>query len=299
MLADRDYMRESSGRAPWSMTAKLMVALVVAFAATEFLLAYGNRGILDYLLLELGGVKRGWLWQFLTFQFLHGSLLHLAGNLLGLWFCGRLVERVMGSGRFLVFYLGCGVVGGMLQILLAALVGGPFLGPVIGASAGVMAVVALFCLIQPNAEFLLFFIVPVKARYLLIGETAIALFFTLVPRADGIAHAAHLGGIVAAVLWFRARWHDDLMPLPWEGLMERFRGALRRRPPARVIRPTGWSRPRVQAEPAPPKPEPTAAEFMEREVDPILDKIAAHGLQSLTEREKKILEAARDRMAKR
>lgn len=298
MLSDRDYMREPEGRPPLSMTAWLMISLVVVFAAERINAVYVKAPIGDYLPLSLEGIQEGYVWQLLTFQFLHGSLLHLVGNLLGLWFCGRFVEQVIGRWRFLWFYLGTGVCGGLLHLLLAWSFPTWFGAEVVGASAGVMAVIALFCLIQPDAEFLIFFILPVKARIVLIAETAIALFFTVVPTDRGIAHAAHLGGIVAAVLFFRARWHDDMMPLPWEGLGQRLGRLFQKPAPRPVPGIPQWQKLERERRPARPV-EPTPDEFMAREVDPILEKIAAHGIQSLTEREKQTLERARAKMVKR
>lgn len=288
-------MRDPGSRAPWSMTVWIMSALVAVFAATRIDEVYFRSGIDRHLMLSVEGIQQGEVWRLLTFQFLHGGLMHLVGNLLGLWFCGRFIETVTGPWRFLLLYLGAGVFGGLLQLLLAWQLPAWFGGPVLGASAGVMALVALFCLLQPEAEFLVFFVVPVKARVILIAEVCIAVFFTLVPERGGaVAHAAHLGGIIAAVFFFRARWHDELMPLPWQGLASRFRRRPKSRPMAPVLTP------RFVATSA-PKAAPVAddADYISREVDPILDKIAAHGLQSLTEREKKVLQTARDRMVKR
>ncbi len=284
-------MRAPGSRAPWSLTVWIMSALVIVFAATQIDEVHFSR----YLMLSVEGIQQGGVWRLLTFQFLHGGLMHLVGNLLGLWFCGRFIETVTGPWRFLLLYLGSGVFGGLLQMLLAWQLPAWFGGPVLGASAGVMALVALFCLLQPEAEFLVFFVVPVKARVILIAEVCIAVFFTLVPERGGaVAHAAHLGGIIAAVFFFRARWHDELMPLPWQGLASRFQRRPKSRPMAPVLTP------RFVAAAAPKaRPVEDDADYISREVDPILDKIAAHGLQSLTEREKKVLQTARDRMAKR
>jgi membrane associated rhomboid family serine protease len=254
---------------------------------------------LALLPLDLEGVKRGYLWQLVTFQFVHVGLFHLACNLLGLWFCGRFVEHVLGARRFLLFYLGSGIAGGLLHLALAAAVPKVFGVPVFGASAGVMALVALFCLLQPEAEFLVMFVLPIKAKILLIAETSIALFFTLVPSDPGIAHAAHLGGIAAAFLFFRRRWHDEMISVPWDGLASRLKGFLRRPAASRAnaqVRPKRPARVvRDQRQDVPPPGE----DFMAREVDPILEKVAAHGIHSLTAKEKETLERARSRMGKR
>jgi membrane associated rhomboid family serine protease len=291
-------MRDSDERPPLSMTVRLMIALVAVFAVVQIAMVYLNGRWLEYLPLSYDGLRRGFVWQLLTFQFVHVGLFHLAGNLLGLWFCGRFAEHVLGRGRFLAFYLGTGVVGGLFHVALAAALPKVFGAPVYGASAGVMALVALFCLLQPEAEFLFMFVVRIKAKVLLIVETAIALFFTLVPSDPGVAHAAHLGGIVAAMVFFRLRWHDEMMPLPGADWFGRIKSLFRRQP---VRRPQpSLARKPVESRREPAKViEVTPEEFMAREVDPILEKIAAHGIHSLTAREKETLERARSRMSKR
>lgn len=292
-------MRDSDGRPPLTMTVKLMIALVASFAFLQIALVYFSSEWLGLLPLSFEGVKRGCVWQLVTFQFVHVGLFHLAGNLLGLWFCGRFVEQVLGARRFLLFYLGSGIAGGLLHLALAAAVPKVFGVPVFGASAGVMALVALFCLLQPEAEFLVMFVVPIKAKILLLAETSIALFFTLVPSDPGIAHAAHLGGIAAAYLFFRRRWHDELMAIPgtawWNQVAQLFRRRADR--PAKAARPIRRNAPTAVPMEAPRESSPD--EFMAREVDPILEKIAAHGLHSLTAKEKETLERARSRMGKR
>lgn len=291
-------MRDPEGRPPLSMTVRLMIALVAAFALVQVATVYFGDGWMKYLPLSLTGIRGGQVWQLLTFQFVHAGLFHLAGNLLGLWFCGRFVEHVLGRWRFLGFYLGTGVMGGLLHLALAALAPGVFDVAVYGASAGVMALVALFCLLQPEAEFLLMFIVRIKAKHLLIAETAIALFFTLVPADRGVAHAAHLGGILGAMLFFRMRWHDELTPLPGADWIQRLQGVFRRQK-LRPARPA-VARSAPERRSAPAKViEFTPEEFMAREVDPILEKIAAHGIESLTAKERATLERARANISKR
>src|ERR1700758_64364 len=120
-LADRHYMRESSGRMPWSMTGILMVVLTLVFMMQCVNDVYLRQLVEDKLALTPLCLTHGFVWQLFTFQFLHGSLWHLGGNLLSLWFFGRFVENVLGKQRFLVAYFGCGVAGGILQAGLMTL----------------------------------------------------------------------------------------------------------------------------------------------------------------------------------
>ena len=221
MLENRDYMRNepSSGkplRFHWSASIILMIVLVVTFALQSINEVYGKPEIEDWLALTPATLTRGHIWQLLTFQFLHGGLWHLLGNLMGLWFFGRWVENILGTKRFLVAYFVCGVVGGLLQSALMAAVSTTsfakhFGDYVVGASAGVMGIFAIFARLESNSEIRFNFILPIRAGILLWITVGISLFFTLVPssRGGGTAHAAHLGGILAGLAWVGNRLHRN------------------------------------------------------------------------------------------
>ncbi|MFA7233126.1 MAG: rhomboid family intramembrane serine protease [Terrimicrobiaceae bacterium] len=151
--------------------------------------------------LSLRGISGGMLWQFVTHQFLHGSFFHLAVNMLGLWFAGRILENLLGGWRFLLFYLGCGICGGIFQLVLAP---GPIL---IGASGAVCGVVAAFSALYPEMPItaLLFFVLPVRMRAKWLGRMIVIIsVILLVTRLGGnIGNAAHLGGALAgyAIVW--------------------------------------------------------------------------------------------------
>jgi len=303
-LADRHYMREGRRFAPLSTTVLLMIVLAVVFALQCFCDVYLQRPVERWLALTSECFTRGHIWQLLTFQFIHGSLWHLICNLLGLWFFARFVENVLGPNRFLIAYLGCGVIGGLLQGILMVFFPAHFGSGVYGASAGVSGIFAIFVCLLPSTEIRWNFFIPIRAEVLLWVTAGISLFFTLVPsaRGGGVAHAAHLGGLLAGVAWVRLGWHRDFVRLPWEGMFDRWRrwqpfeSRQRKRELVRAasVRGRTWREVPPDA-PADLPPE----EFISKEVDPILDKISAHGIQSLTERERKILEAARKKMAKR
>ena len=309
MLNDRPYMRQGYGRVPLQASVVLMVVLVVAFALQCINDVYFKSVVEGWLALTPLALARGYVWQLLTFQFLHVDLWHLAGNLLGLWFFGRFVENVLGTKRFLIAYFGSGVIGGLLQCVLMLLFPHHFQPFVFGASAGGMGVFAIFCLLESGSEVRWNFFLPIRADVLLWITGGISLFFTLVPSHRGgcYAHAAHLGGILAGLAWVKLGWHQDFRTLPWEGLWERVRSAFHKplfrprvvRRPRQLVR-TAATKPSLWRQPKPPvEEELTPGEFISREVDPILDKISQHGIQSLTDRERQILEKARAKMAKR
>src|ERR1041385_853142 len=223
MLENRDYMREPDRQLPWrfrwSASSALMVFLTVAFALQCINDTYLQSPGEGYLMLTPMAIGRGWVWQLLTFQFLHVDLWHLLGNLLTLWFIGRPVEHILGTRRFLVAYFGSGVIGGVLQWSLMLLSPMHFMPFVVGASAGLMGIFAIFCRMQSDSTIQWNFIFPIRADVLLWITGAISLFFTLVPslRAGAYAHAAHLGGLLTGLAWVKLGWHRDFVQLPWEG----------------------------------------------------------------------------------
>lgn len=297
MLEDRSYLRDRLSRTHWPVSVVLMIVLVVVFALQCINDVYIRWRLEPWLALTPECFYRGRLWQLFTFQFLHGGLLHLLCNLLGLWFLGRFVETAVGRRRFLSAYFGSGVVGGLLQCALMMLFPGHFGQFVYGASAGVSGIFAVFARLLPDSEVRWNFILPIRADVLLWVCAGLSLFFTLVPsgRGGGVAHAAHLGGLLAGVAFVRLGWHQDFRPLPGSGLLKR----IGRRP--RPLRGWGVATRRADARRtrAADDSDLPSEEFISREVDPILDKISAHGIQSLTERERRILEAARAKMSKR
>jgi membrane associated rhomboid family serine protease len=290
MLEDRSYMRAESLRVRWPFTLLLLIVNVAVFALQEINAAYLHFPVGRYLALSNEGLRHGYLWQLLTFQFLHGGGWHLVLNCVGLYFFGRAVEERLGRAAFLKVYLLSGVAGGLFQALLGALLPVHFRMEVLGASAGVYGLIAAATVVEPNAVILLSFIIPVKAKYFLFLAAGISLFYIFVPD-SGIAHGAHLGGLMAGYAY--VRWGMQAESI---FLSRRLRRPLLR--PRELIqvrsqRETPWRRAKTQPEDLSP------TEFISREVDPILDKISAHGIQSLTPRERQILEKARAKMERR
>jgi membrane associated rhomboid family serine protease len=270
----------------------LMVSLVAVFVLQQIDLAYLHLPTYDYLPLSTQGLLHGYVWQLLTFQFLHANVTHLGFNLIGIWFFGRYVEDRLGPGRFLTLYFLSGVAGGLLQCLLGWIFPSHFGIPALGASAGICGLIAAFCSLEPEGVIMLFFVLPMKAKQLLYISAGIAVFFIIVPTDPDVAHAAHLGGMLFGVFYIRKglEWTRGLAD--WNSSRHRLhREQILRAGSPKLARPR---RPKAEENPElPPK------EFISQEVDPILDKISAHGIQSLTERERQILQAARSKMSKR
>ncbi len=290
-LTDRFYMRESY-HAP-RMTTRLIIVLIVAFVIQSMLLFYGDIAVSEHLALSVDGLRHGKVWQLFTFQFLHACPWpwHVLFNCLGLYFFGRPVEEMVGPKKFLALYFLSGVAGGLMQVLTTVILPRHMDIPVVGASAGVCGMIAIFCSVNPMQElttWIYFLPITIRARWFLLFLLGFSVFGTLVPY-SGIAHAAHLGGILAGMAYVRfgRRLSEDFpswLPWPWR---QRERAA----PLGSLAKHARWRRPRPESQPA--------SEFISREVDPILDKISAQGFGSLTDKERKILEAARQRMESR
>ncbi len=151
MLADRQYMRRAEAPRAMSITVVLLTLNIVVFFLEYANGARSRNLFMEYGALSLDGLKRGFIWQFITFQFLHGGLPHLVLNSLGLYFFGRPLEGELGRREFLKLYLFSGVLGGVLQALLGLTVP-RFGGPMVGASAGICGLVAAFALLAPESS---------------------------------------------------------------------------------------------------------------------------------------------------
>ena len=291
VLEDRSYMRADPHRPRWSASLILIIAVTACFALQQIAMVYFGQGgwIRSHLCLSTAGLRQVFVWQLLTFQFLHADFWHLLGNLIGLWCFGRFVEERLGTHSFLKVYFLSGVAGGLLQAGLGWAVPNHFGGPTYGASAGVCGLISAFALMEPDGEIRVWGIVPLKAKHFLWIFGGIAAFFTLVPGGGGYAHAAHLGGFLAGMAFMR--WDASRPAISWNPLQGRRRKRELVQAAAKITRWRGAREERTAELP----PE----EFISKEVDPILDKISAHGIHSLTPRERQILEAARAKMGKR
>ena len=145
-------------------------------------------------------------WQLVSYAFLHGGLLHLGLNMYALWMFGSPLERRWGSGAFLGFFLTCVIGAGLMHLIVAEfmLARGFPAYPVIGASGGVFGLLLGFGYLYPNVQlFLLFPPMPVRARWFVIGYGVIELVSGVTGTASGIAHFAHLGGMLTGYLLIR------------------------------------------------------------------------------------------------
>jgi membrane associated rhomboid family serine protease len=294
MLEDRDYMRQPARSAPQLSLTMLLVILNTVFFVIKWVASFDPHSdwfVQNYLALSLEGLKHGYVWQFLTYQFLHAGWLHLLFNCVAIFFFGRSVETILGRNRFLALYLASGIIGGVVQMLFALALPQNFGGSVVGASAGASGLIAAFAVLNWQERFtLLIYFIPVTicGRTLFWASVALAALGLLTPN-SGIANAAHLGGILTGFFYVRrianGGWPHWNFPA--------------RRSEPRQLAAAGKGKKKFWSSAPAADEDASTDEFLQNEVDPILDKISAKGIQSLTARERETLEKARAKMAER
>ncbi len=235
-------------------------------------------------------------WQLITYQFMHGGFMHIALNMFALWMFGIEIENIWGSKKFLTFYLMCGVVAGIFQLVFPPLFNEP-LAPTIGASGAIFGVLIAFGMIFPNRYIFLWFLIPIKAKYF-IAFFVIIEFFSI-PNGGDIAHLAHLGGALAGFIYIMLDSKSiKLRKNPFSGLPSSGGGT---KIFGNLKNTTGFFNKdkKEEAEDAKyyeVKDETNDEPIDQEEIDRILDKISRSGYQNLTSREKKILFEASKKM---
>lgn len=255
-----------------------------------------------FALLPLGGItlRNGigeiihwnfYPWQLITYQFMHGGFWHIALNMFFLWMFGIEVENLWGSKKFLTFYLMCGIAAGISQLIFPPLLN-ESVGYTIGASGGIFGVLIAFAMLFPERYLYVWFLIPVKAKYL-IAFFVVLEFFSINSPGSDIAHLAHLGGALAGFIYMlyekkRGRAYgnyfsggsssssmkEDILGKV-RGVSDMFKKKDKKVEDAKFFEVKDGNK----------KEE----EITQKEIDEILDKISQSGYQNLTEREKKIL----------
>jgi len=189
------------------------------------------------------------IYQLVTYIFLHGGFFHIFINLFVLYIFGRELEQRWGSGKFLTYYFVSGIGAGLITALFSNY-------PVVGASGAIYGLLLAYGVLFPNRMLLLWFIIPVKAKYAVVFFGLLEFFATMTSRGDGIAHITHLGGMVfgGALL---ALWHYS------KGRKSKKKGVY--------------------------LDDLSGGPYSPANVDRILDKVLREGVESLTDDERKIL----------
>jgi len=202
-----------------------------------------------------------WLWQFVTYMFLHSvsSPWHLIFNMLVLWMFGSEVERAMGTRKFLTMYFTAGIFAGIFGCLFTPN------SPILGASGAIFAVEIAFAMFFPNTT-VIFYIFPIKAKYLVMIFAGITVFNCLMPTGGNVAHFAHLGGLLYGFLFIRYEPRFSNFLISWQNQQK--------------------------------EKEYKKEEEVKNGVDALLDKVNRTGMKSLTRRERSYLKNASKRYRK-
>jgi membrane associated rhomboid family serine protease len=182
----------------------------------------GNLALLLGLVPAL--VLRGYVWQLVTYIFLHAGIGHILFNMLFLWMLGGELERVWGSRAFLRYWLVTGTGAGVLTVLLSLFAGGMGI-PTIGASGAIFGLVAAYGMLFGERTILFMMMFPMKARTFAWLMAAIAFFGTVSPGGSNVAHVAHLGGAITGFLYLKRAWRVRplLQEIRWKLRRRRFR----------------------------------------------------------------------------
>lgn len=189
----------------------LLIINVLMFAATYVLERLGYLQITNMLCLWPLGSGLFRIWQPLTYMFMHAGLDHIFLNMFALWMFGYVLENYWGTKRFVAYYLVCGIGAAITHMAMSLLFKMPLV-PTVGASGAVYGILLAFGMMFPNERIYLYFLMPIKAKWFVIGYAAIELFEGFF-RADNVAHFAHLGGmlfgLILILLWRRRNRNDN------------------------------------------------------------------------------------------
>lgn len=241
---------------------------VVAFFAELFLDLAAPGFVHDYLALSKNGVRDAYSWEFVTSILVFGGPLHFLGSTLALYVLGRDIESIVGQRHFLYLFLS-GAIGGELGHL--------FLMPadtlLYAASGGVAAVTSAYATILPELDLIAWrlrvFPLQIKAKHLAYALTFVSLVMLMIDRHGAVIHSAIPGGLVAGWLY------THLLGFGHPSWLQR--KLARRRDAAQRLQ-------RMSRE-----------DFIQQELDPVLEKISRRGMNSLTRGERRILEQAREK----
>ena len=148
-------------------------------------------------------------WQVVTYAFMHGSMGHIFFNMMGLWMFGSELERIWGARRYLQFLLASVLAAAGCQLLISQL--GGWINPTVGASGGLFGLLLAYGMMFPNRTIMpLFPPIPMKAKVFVAVYGGLELFLGVTGTTSGVAHFAHLGGMLGG--WLMMRWWRGKLP---------------------------------------------------------------------------------------
>lgn len=179
-------------------------------------LFFRNIPVIPWLsMIPLAVVERGWVWQFVTYMFVHDprSISHLVFNMFALFIFGRQVERYMGSMEFLLYYFLTGILAGVFSFFVYLFTGNPLIF-LMGASGAIFAVQLAFAAFFPDSIIYLWGIIPLRAPVMVLGFTALEMVFMVTGMGGNVAHTTHLAGFGIGWLYFIVRFGIN----PWRAM---------------------------------------------------------------------------------
>ena len=189
---------------------------ILLFLATQFM----GREFRQFLVLRMSMIPltviQGWVWTFVTYMFMHGGFSHILFNMFGLFIFGTQVERQMGSREFLLYYFLTGTLAGIFSFVVYFYTRNYWVA-LMGASGALFAVELAYAVFFPNSIIYIWGILPLRAPVMVLGFTALELFFSITSRSSGVAHLTHLAGFGFGWLYFMIRFGMN----PWRRLTGR------------------------------------------------------------------------------
>ncbi len=266
----------------------ILLLNVLIFVLQAIVVAFGGGAVVSGLFNVFGFIPDWKIsllqpWRLVTYMFLHGSVLHVAFNMLWLWWMGRPVEEQLGPRNFLVIYFGSGIGGALINLVLS-----PFFPATvtIGASGAVFGMMVAFAMLFPRIPIMLLFFPPIEARFLVAGLIAIDLLF--ISSADNVARIVHLGGALWGYIILKLYLQGYNYDLWFELMKKKFRS----RPSVKRTGSTttsGSSASKGKSRMRKVTDAEIVEEYGQDELDRILDKISKSGYEGLTAEEKRVL----------
>jgi membrane associated rhomboid family serine protease len=205
----------------------VMITCAAIWLIQVAVLAFARYDLTRVLGLVPSRVVQGWLWQPLSYIFLHSprDIFHLFFNMLMLWMFGGELERYWGSRAWLRYFLVCGVGAGVIAVPFAYFVTGYVDAATVGASGALFGLFMAYGIVFAERTVLFMLIFPLKARTMALIMFAVAFFYTLTQPGGGISHIAHLGGAVVGFLYLKRAWRvgEFYREMKWKLKRRRFK----------------------------------------------------------------------------
>ncbi|MUW14560.1 rhomboid family intramembrane serine protease [Halorubrum sp. CBA1125] len=193
------------GNATYVLLGLMWLTFVAQWTVT---IVFGEAVHSQLFVLRSDALGNVWTWVTAVFSHSRAGLFHIIGNSIVLFFFGPLVERAVGSKRFFGFFLAAGVLAGLGHVLFAIATGAPTVG-VLGASGATFAILGVLTVWRPNMEILLFFVIPMKLKYLTWGIALISATLVVTTGAGGVGGIAHLAHLIGFAIGLAFGKHNE------------------------------------------------------------------------------------------